>query len=145
MKTIYDTAILSVANGARFWISFKERSLKINGKYVIKDGKYEGELGCKVLSPISEIERLYDRYNHSVPSERSSNKKHRYFRALPEHLLSDEDMMFGVHREEAQIALELFVLCQVLQGTFQWDEFALDKWFWQSPNHPSLIILKNWF
>lgn len=146
METIYQTAIEAVANGARFRISFQKRNLRINGKYIIKHGEYEGGLGCGPSpNPLQEIERLYIRYRHSVPSQRNDNKRKRYFRALHECELSDEDMLYGVHREEAQIALELFILCQILHGTIKWDDFAEGKWFWQSQNTPSLILLKKWF
>ena len=145
MKTIYQQTIESVANGARFQISFEKRNLKVDGKYVIQGGKYEGALGCDPISnPLPEIERLFDRYRHSVPSERSDSKSRKYFRALQETELSDEDMLYGIHREEAQVELELFVLCQLIHDTLKWDDFAPGKWFWQSQNHPSLIILKKW-
>ena len=144
MKTIFQTALEDVANGARFRVNFEKRSLWVNGKCLIKEGQYEGELGGYTDNPLQEIERLYDRYRHSVPSQRSDNKQRNYFRALSESELSDDDMFYGVHREEAQLELELYVLCQILHGTLQWDDFAKDKWFWQSPNIPSLIILKKW-
>lgn len=145
METIWKQTLERVAEGARFNISFEKRSLRVNGKYIIKDGKYEGDLGCEpCIEPLSHIEKLYTRYQHSVPSERSDNKQRRYFRALPESEMSDDDMLYGIHREEAQAELELFVLCQIIHGTIKWDEVAKGKWFWQSTNNPSLIILKKW-
>lgn len=143
---IYDEAVKKVIEGAKFSVSFENRSLRINGKYIIKDGKYEGELiACQYDRPLEQIERLYDRYRHSVPSERSDNKRRAYFRALSEDKLSDDDMLYGTPREVAQIELELFILCQMLQNTLQWDDFANGQWFWQSPTLPSLILLKKWF
>lgn len=143
---IYDEAIKRVIEGARFSVNFENRSLRINGKYIIKSGKYEGELIKNQYDrPLEQIERLYDRYRHSVPSERSDNKRRTYFRALPEDKLSDDDMLYGTPREVAQIELELFVLCQILQNILQWDDFANGQWFWQSPTLPSLILLKKWF
>lgn len=145
MKAIYQQTIESVANGAHFKINFEKRSLKVDGKYIIKDGNFEGELGCEpVENPLPDIERLFNRYRHSVPSQRSDSKSRKYFRALPEKDLSDEDMLYGVHREEAQVELELFILCQLIHGALRWDDFAPDMWFWQSLNHPSLILLKKW-
>lgn len=145
MTTIYDKAIQSVREGAGFTVDFNTRSLKINRRYIIKNGEYEGNLGGESSDVLSDIEHLYDRYRNSIPSARNDNRTKRYFQALPEHKLSDDDMMFGTYREEAQLALELFILIQVINNNLKWDEFAKDKWFWQSPNHSSLIIIKNWF
>ncbi|MBD5306570.1 MAG: hypothetical protein HDS14_02945 [Bacteroides sp.] len=145
MQTIYYEAIAKVQNGAKFHIDFQQRSLKIDGKYVIKNGEYEGELGLEAsLDPLLTITQLFLRYQHSLPSERSDNKRYRYFNALPEHELTDDDMLYGEPRETAQIKLELYVLIMILNGSLKWDEFAKDKWFWQSPNVKDLIILKEW-
>ena len=145
MKSIYYEAIMKVQNGAKFHIDFPQRSLKINGKYVIKNGEYEGELGIEVsTNPLPVIAQLFLRYQHSLPSERSDNKRYKYFNALPEHELTDDDMFYGEPRETAQIRLELYVLITILNGSLKWDDFAKDKWFWQSPNVKDLIILKEW-
>lgn len=146
MSNIYKETLGRVSNGARFSVNFEKRSLRVDGKFLIKDGQYDGNLGCPVVTDsITEIERLFDRYRHSVPSQRSDNKRRRYFRALPETELSNDDMLYGIPREIAQAELELFVLCQIIQNTLEWDNFAKGLWFWQSSNHPSLIILKKWF
>lgn len=147
MSNIYKETLGRVSNGARFSVNFEKRSLRVDGKYLIKNGQYEGNLGCPVVTyPIGQIERLYYNYNHSVPSQRNDNKHRKYFRALSEKELSDVDMLYGKPRELAQVELELFVLCQILQNSLQWDDFAGEKqWFWQSPSLPSLIMLKKWF
>lgn len=147
MKNIYIEALAKIAEGARFGINFEKRSLRINGKYVIKDSKYEGNLGIEpqpIEEVLEEIGRLYQRYRHSIPSERSDAHRKVYFQAIAEHELSDEDMLFGGRREYAQAALELYVLCSILNGSLVWDYFAKGKWFWKSPNENGLIILKQW-
>lgn len=146
MKNIYQETIEKVGKGSRFTVNFKDKSLKVDGKYIIKNGKYEGNLGIEKTDDnvLDVIETLYTRYYHSIPSARSDSKQRSYFRALPEHELSDEDMLYGIHREVAQVALELFVLCSIINGSLVWSEFADNKWFWQSQNYPSLIILKQW-
>jgi hypothetical protein len=53
-------------------------------------------------------------------------------------------MLYGIRREEAQVELELFILCQLIQSALDWNSFASGLWFWQSSTHPSLIILKKW-
>lgn len=147
MSNIYKETLGRVSNGARFSVNFEQRSLKVDGKYLIKGGQYEGNLGCPVVTDsITEIEQLFNCYCHSVPSQRSDNKHRKYFRALPEKELSDTDMLYGKSRELAQVELEMFVLCQMIQGTLKWEDFAEEKnWFWQSPSLPSLIMLKKWF
>lgn len=145
MNTIYEQALAKVENGSRFRVNFQNRSLKIDGKYVIKDGKYDGELGVELTdSPLEQITQLYTRYQHSLPSERSENKRKCYFKSLPEHLLNDEDMLYGRSREYTQIALELYVLGAILNGSLKWDDFAKGLWFWQSPENKDLILLREW-
>lgn len=148
MENIWNEAQEKVHNGSTFRINLEKRDLVIDGKYIIKDGKYEGELGYDTKFPVNAllamIEEYYWQYLHSVPSARSEAKYRRYFRALPEHELSEDDMLYGESRELAQLRLELFVLIVILNGDLKWDEFAKDYWFWQSKKHPSLIILKQW-
>lgn len=145
MESIYNQAIAKVDMGARFHVNYQNRSLKIDGKYVIKDGKYEGDLGVEpTVNPLPIIAQLFLRYQHSIPSERSDNKRARYFIPLPEHELDDDDMLYGENREVAQIRLELYVLGVILNGSFKWDEVAKGKWFWQSPTNKDLIILREW-
>lgn len=145
MQNIYYETVEKVQNGAKFQVDFQQRSLKIDGKYIIKSGEYEGKLGLETsVNPIPIITQLFLRYQHSLPSERSENKRYKYFNALPEHELTDDDMLYGEPRETAQIKLELYVLIMILNGSLKWDEFAKDKWFWQSPNVKDLIILKAW-
>lgn len=143
---IYQKAIQAVEDGANFKIDFQSRSLKLNGKYIIQEGKYEGELGvlcCNEKEFLANIEELYCTYKHSVPSERSEGKSRLYFMALPEKSLSDDDMLYGERRDKAQIELELYVLCQILGG-FKWNPEKMGRWFWQSKVDKDLVILRNW-
>lgn len=145
MDNIFQYAIDKVSKGACFHVSFARKTLKVDGKVVINNGKYDGCLGIELsTNPLSEIEELYAVYRHSIPSERSCSKRKLYFSALNFEEISDEDMLFGVERETARVELELFVLCQMLLGALKWDDFAKGKWFWQSSVHPTLILLKSW-
>ena len=45
MDNIYQKIVRAVEDGARFKIDFQLRNLKLNGKYIIQNGRYEGELG----------------------------------------------------------------------------------------------------
>ena len=108
--------------------------------------RYEGVLGvpqCSEEEFFSKVEELYHRYKHSIPSERSESTPRRYFMALPERELSDDDMLYGARRDKSQIELELFILCQLLGG-FNWNPEKFGWWFWQSKEDKELIILRQW-
>lgn len=143
---IYQKAIQAVEDGASFKIDFQSRSLKLNSKYVIKEGKYEDELGvpcCNEKEFLANVEELYRTYKHSVPSERSESKSRQYFLAFPERSLSDDAMLYGERRDKAQIELELYILCQILGG-FKWNPEKMGRWFWQSKVDKDLVILRHW-
>ncbi|MFT0409877.1 hypothetical protein [Bacteroides thetaiotaomicron] len=148
MENIWNEAQEKIHNGSTFRVDLEKRDLLIDGKYIIKEGKYEGNLGYDTKFPVNDIlsmvEEYYWQYSHSVPSARSEAKCKRYFRALPEHELSENDMLYGESRELSQLRLELYILIAILNGNLNWDDFAKDKWFWQSKVHPSLILLKQW-
>lgn len=143
---IYQKAIQAVEDGASFKIDFQTRSFKLNGKYVIREGKYEGELGvpcCNEKEFLANVEELYRTYKHSVPSERSEGKSRLYFMALFEKNLCDDDMLYGERRDKAQIELELYILCRILCG-FKWNAETMGNWFWQSKVDKDLVILRDW-
>lgn len=146
MSNIYENAVRAVEDGAKFTVDFRSRSLKLNGKYLIEDGRYEGELGVPLCSGeefLANVGELYYRYKHSVPSERSEGKSRRYFTALSERELDDQAMLYGERRDKAQIELELYVLGQILGG-FAWVPETMGKWFWQSKTDKDLVILRSW-
>ncbi len=146
MNNIYQEAVQAVEEGAKFKVDFQSRSLTLDGKFIIQNGKYEGDLGvsgCSEDDFFTNVEELYHCYKYSVPSERSESKSHQYFMALPERKLSDDDMLFGQHRDKAQIELELYVLCQIING-FKWNPDTMGKWFWQSKADRDLVILRDW-
>lgn len=148
MENIWNEAQEKIHNGSTFRINLEKRNLLIDGKYIIKEGEYEGNLGQDTNIPVNDIliaiEKYYWQYLHSVPSARSEAKHRRYFRALPEHELSENDMLYGERRELSQLRLELYLLIAILNKNLKWDDFAKGKWFWQSQKYQSLIILKQW-
>ena len=100
--------------------------------------------GDKVtLSDFSVSEyRLYD-VNSSLIANEKSVSPAISFKALSDKDLEDEDMLFGVGRDIAQVELELYILCQIILG-IGWDANKMGKWFWQSNKDRDLVILKNW-
>lgn len=145
-KSVMTILTEAVAEGKKWNVDFKSRSLKINGEYLVKNGECNRITGI-VHYPSEQflwhVEKAYELYKHSIPSERSESRSRNYFLALPEKELKDEDMMYGVDREMARADLEGFVLCSLFEGV-TWDE-SWGKWFWQSPNDKDLILLREWF
>lgn len=82
------------------------------------------------------LEALYATYKHSIPSEKTMGRVPR-FKALPESELSDDDMLYGVEREQAEEQLE-----QALHGFTMPDDSG--TWFWQSKQDPDLVVLRSW-
>lgn len=134
-----------VANGAKFSVNYQKRTCRVNGKLRISEADKENWRNDHIPIDITmkSIERSYQKYKHSVPSERSESHRHTYFKALPEKNLTDDDMIYGEQREVARCELELTVLIQIIKGNLTWqDEWG--SWFWQSPNDKDLVILRQW-
>lgn len=149
-ETIYNVCHEKVENGSRFRIDLERRDLVVDGKYIIRDGvpaDKDMELAPRMDGDqaVELLETLYLDYRHSVPSERSRSQRRRYFRALPEHELEMEDMMYGQPREMCRYRLEAFILLHSMDGGLRWDMLGRpEHWFWQSPRHPQLVILRRW-
>lgn len=153
--SIYLELVERVSNGEPFHIDFEKRNMKVGKEYLIKEGKFDGTrplLLCsdfdefqRLDSVLSIIEGLYAKYKYSLPSERSDNKRKKYFKALPMEEITDEQLMVAERRETSQAALEGFVLCMIVNEQLVWDENIMNgKWFWQSKTDSDLILLRNW-
>lgn len=148
--SIYTDLVQAVSEGKTFNIDFAERTMKIDNKKIINKGEWDNEKSLiewsfsEDDSVLKTIERLYMLYKNSLPSERSENKKRKYFKALTIDELNDEYIFATMRREVAQAQLEGFILCMILNGSFVWDEEKMGKWFWESKNDPDLIILRDW-
>ena len=148
--SIYLELIERVSNGESFHIDFEKRNLRVSKDYLIKDGEFDtgkelisGSYDIKTI--LSIIEELYKVYKYSLPSERSDNKRRKYFKALPIEEITDEQLMVAERRECSQAALEGFVLCMIVSGQLVWDEDVMQgKWFYESQEDPDLVLLKNW-
>lgn len=147
--TIYEELVQRVSNGESFYINFKNRAMKVGKKFLIADGVYDAErkvIDCEcdsIQDVLAEIERLYENYKYSLPSERSDSKYRKYFKALSIEELPDDKLMTATRREVARARLEGFILCTVLIGKFKWTK-DMGSWFWASKNDSDLVIIKNW-
>lgn len=61
MNNIYQEAIQAVEEGAKFKVDFQSRSLKLDGKFIIQNGKYEGDLGVSGCSE-DDFLRMWKNY-----------------------------------------------------------------------------------
>ena len=153
--SIYLELIERVSNGEYFYIDFEKRDMKVGREYLIKEGKVDGMRPLLLCSDFDELQRLegilsiieglYVKYKYSLPSERSDNKRRKYFKSLPMEEITDEQLMVAERREVSQAALEGFILCMIVSGQLVWDEDIMQgKWFYQSKNDPDLVLLKTW-
>ena len=144
MEDIYRETVTAIENGANFRIDFQSRSLKVNGRHMIRNGRYDGapwlpEYGCGDF--FTDVEELYRRYKHSIPSERSQSKSRRYFMALPESDLEDGDMLYGQHRDTAQFELEFYILCRII---VRYDLKSFAAFLAVKLSFRDLVILRKW-
>ena len=148
--TIYEELITRVRQGETFYIDFKKRTMKVGKDCLIKDGEYSREENATSIRNISlnevlqNIEQIYKLYKHSLPSERSENKRRKYFKALSFDELKDDELFVADRRDEMQAQLEGYVLISILNGNLYWDEGTMGKWFWQSKKDPDLVVLRDW-
>ena len=148
--SIYLELLERVSNGESFHIDFEKRNMKVGNEYLIKDGEFDeskelvsGPYGMRII--LNMIEELYKQYKYSLPSERSDNKRRKYFKALPMEELTDEQLIVAERRECSRAVLEGFVLCMIVSGQLGWDEEVMQgKWFWQSKTDPDLVVLRSW-
>ena len=144
--SILSKGLEQVENGERFHINFEQRTLKVGQDKMIDGGEYDTSqvLYESSQSLLDTVRELYILYKYSLPSERSDNKRKKYFKALPIEELTDEQLIYGARREVAQYMLEAFILCAIISGDFVWNEDIHGKWFYQDKNEPDLVILKKW-
>lgn len=141
--------IEKVRAGSKFYVNFANRSVRVDGKFVVENGDfgedtYEKEGDFSLEGTLATIEDLYYEYLHSVPSERSESHRRTYFIALKEKDLDDDDIMYGELREVSRARLETYVLEATSRGWLYWDEEKMGSYFWQSKKYKSLIILRDW-
>lgn len=150
MKPIYEELLERVANGEKFHIDFEKRNMRVGRQYLIKNGEYDKERKLELAPHYSSmniilyiLKDLYRDYKYSTPSERSENKRRKYFKALSVDELTDEQLVNGMPREYTQAALEGYILVKIVDGSFKWDA-SYGNWFYQDKKEPDFIILKKW-
>ena len=139
---LYDEIINSVSSGSVFNVDLKKKVLQLDKNNIPLDNMSVNISSSEDM--LSTIHKLFERYKHSVPSERSEGKRRRYFKALKLSEIEYDDFMFGEGRDTAQIKLELYVLLSSIYHKDFWEEIFKEQFFYQSDKDKDLIILKDW-
>lgn len=136
--TIYEKFIEQVTDEKRFSIDLVDKSMKVNGRWLIENGKYKGELITAAENVWEELEELYEEYKFSYTNGKRRGSKP-YFKA-EEGVIEIADLVYGTERNLAQAKLEGYILCHSLLG-----DLKIEKgWFWMSDKDKSFVILKEW-
>ena len=123
------------------------KTMKQHNKTVISNGRImsDVEISDEPVT-VEMIEKLYAKYKYSIPHEnRKSDSK--YFKALSQDELTDEQLITGKPRKEAAEALERTILTGIINKSLTWESFKPKnekQWFWKSKKDPDLVILKEW-
>lgn len=148
LQQAYDECRELVLQGAPFRIDLTNKNMTVGDRTIVKNGKFFGkikDLDVMEGGVLRQIECLYSVYKRSIPGERSCSKERNktQFMALDFEELTDDDVLYGARREEAQYDLEAFVLFTVLSGQLEWDD-SWGTWFWRSEKDRDCVLLKNW-
>lgn len=143
--TIYEKLVDSVSKGQSYYINFKTKDLKLNKKYLVRNGVFDGDYGLPECDVRERLEELFENYYFSVPSERSELKT-TYFHHIDDNELEIEDLVCGESRFLAQAKLEGYVLGLILSKC-SWSVIADEEkhFFWRSKKNKNLIMWKEWF
>lgn len=137
MKMLYESA----TKEARIKINFRTRSIKINKKYLIKEGVIQDgyNINLSDTDPYEIIEQNYQIFKHSRPDK---NFRTSYFKAKKDEELTDEEFVHGESRSVARAILEGYIVCAVVTGKMYWKN--PEHWFWISENDEDLILKRDW-
>lgn len=148
---MYNKIINQVRSGAKFRVDFKKRKLYVNGKSIQLNKE---DLGISKYDNLDDwldrLEELYDDYKYSRPTANSINKQGKSkFKALTvEELVAllghNALTMIEISRDEAQAALEIFILFSLINGSFKPSELFSKDWFFQGSDK-SLVLVNDWF
>lgn len=145
----YEAIVKIAQNGHdKIYINLCNKTIKVGKQAVIENGQvrqykiitdggtYEFE---NLIEQELNLDELYAQYKTSLPSERDSGRH--YFKALSVNELTDAQMVQGMHRFEARVRLEAYVLLASMCGLLTWPDES--KWFWQGVDN-DFIILKSY-
>lgn len=149
-EEIYGWAIRQAADGNSVRADFRKRTLRVNGKFVSLKGRPLGIGHYDSLDAwLDHVEDLYDAYKYSRPTKNASARERKAkFKALSAGGLVREcghnALNNPTSRDEAQAALEVFILLSLIDGSFRPDELFSKDWFYQGADK-SFILRRDWF
>ena len=147
--TLYDILVELAENGYdKIHIDLEKKNLKVGRRIIIESAQvkqYKIKANHKAYEFDDLIDRkfdmddLYKQYKYSVPSERDIRS---YFRALGANELSDAQLVLGMHRAEARVRLEAYLVLAVITGIETWPD--TNKWYWQGKDK-DFVVLRKYF
>lgn len=142
-------ALVEIARNThgKIQIDLCNKTIKVDGHTILKDGKLTQDkiivggdtyqINGLIYLPL-DINQLYKQYKYSLPSERD-NHRH-YFKALSANELTDAQMVVGMPRFEARVALEAYILLASINGMLTWPNE--NHWYWQGEDKDFIILKK---
>lgn len=141
MSSIYSELLERVSKGAKYKIDLVQKTLEIDGKEIALEGNLMERSDFHNDEPWFILEKLYGYYKRSVPSEKHNGNKP-YFKSDSVEDLTDDEIAFNMSRNEAQFALECYVL---FASVLSWLKMENEKhFFWQSKIFPECVVLREW-
>ena len=141
VKDIMDTLFDEVSQEKPFYINIKKRTIKVNKKYLIKEGVIQNgyTINLSNRDPYEVIQVNYEIFKTSRPDR---NCKRSYFKAKSSDELTDKEFVIGESRSLAQAILEGYIVCAIVTNKMYWKNPK--HWYWVSPRDKDLILLREW-
>ena len=144
--TVYEKALEEAREDKKVKADFKKKSLKVDNKYWIKEGRNLTDLELIIDNgedKLQKIEELYHKYKFSYPDETSTkNSRKNYFLALDSEDMTMAELVKGENRELSRVELELYILLHALNKSFVWEE-GFGSYFYQGSDK-DLVIMREW-
>lgn len=145
---LWNAAVIESLKGKRVCVDLVNKNLTVGDRgwivlgKVTKSAPVKKLVGDKVKGDISDMEKLYESYKYSYPSEDETKRKKNYFKALTVDEMTEEEIIYGVERKTARVTLETGVLLNVLTGNLTWNK-SWGSWYYQGKDK-DFILLRKW-
>lgn len=152
--TLFDYVLQQSEQGKLVKIDLKNGSLKVGNKTLINKCLFNTDLLAKynityvlpielIDNPKENIEKFYKEFSTSIPTKESQKEElYGYFEPLKFKELSIQDMLDSNNRIQAEVKLELYILCCKMINNFKFDDNK--HYFWKSKKFNKLIVLREW-
>lgn len=142
-KTIKNGKTILIKEGV---ISEEEIILRNGVKFTLNEPLIQSDdlrdLGIEdcLKNPYLVVEKLYQNYKYSVPSEHSQFSRQNFY-AVKSDELSFKQLLNNMPRIKAQYMLETYIMFASIMKCFLWEN---DKHFFRIMNDNDLILYKSW-